>query len=129
LKLIDSATLTTLDSFPCRFCSIHLHPHAGAANLLNMRHHFTLCVSQGGIFHDGSDRAEALDTCLATWSVLSMNYSKERSHADLARSQAIAPIFAGIFQAFVDALLLHAKVRWPQRCSAGVAVAHSLRAG
>ena len=39
-----------------------------------------------------------------------MNYNKERSKVDATRLQAAAPVFAGIFQAFVDALLQHAKV-------------------
>ncbi len=77
---------------------------------MNTQHVLTPSSSQGGIFHDGSERAEALDTCLATWSVLSMNYNKERSKVDATRLQAAAPVFAGIFQAFVDALLQHAKV-------------------
>lgn len=65
---------------------------------------------QGGIFHDGSERAEALDTCISTWSVLSQNFCKDHAKLDQARMQAAAPIFAGIFQAFVDALLQHAQV-------------------
>ncbi len=69
-----------------------------------------LFARQGGIFHDGSERAEALDTCISTWSVLASSFSKERVQSDQGRLQATAPIFAGIFQAFVDALLKHAQV-------------------
>jgi hypothetical protein len=70
----------------------------------------TVVAEQGGIFHDGSERAEALDTCISTWSVLSQNFSRDHAKVDQARMQAAAPIFAGIFQAFVDALLQHAQV-------------------
>ena len=66
---------------------------------------------QGGLFHDGSERAEALDTCIATWGTLSQNFSKEHAGLDPGKLQAAAPIFVGIFQAFVDALLQHAQVR------------------
>ena len=48
---------------------------------------------------------------MSTWAVLAMNYSKEKAAGDPGRGQALAPVFAGIFQAFVDALLLHAQVQ------------------
>ncbi len=66
---------------------------------------------QGGIFHDGSERAEALDTCISTWSDLAQKFTRGQGLVDQGRLQAAAPIFAGIFQAFVDALLLHAQAR------------------
>jgi hypothetical protein len=43
-----------------------------------------------------------------------MSYSKEKSVVNQGRIDATAPIFAGIFQAFVDALLLHAQVVMPR---------------
>ena len=100
------------------FCPVHVQSHAGASPPPPPRLPPTPCSPippppsppQGGIFHDGSERAEALDTCIATWSVLSQNYSKAQTGLDQGRLQAAAPIFAGIFQTFVDALLQHAQV-------------------
>jgi hypothetical protein len=48
---------------------------------------------------------------VATWSELAQKFSRGQGLVDQGRLQAAAPIFAGIFQAFVDALLLHAQAR------------------
>jgi hypothetical protein len=92
-----------------------MQPYAGAPPLpppyIHIFSTHAAVPQQGGIFHDGSERAEALDTCIATWSTLSQNFSKEHAGLDPGKLQAAAPIFVGIFQAFVDALLQHAQVR------------------